>query len=85
MEAVIVNYRRGKRTQNTRQMVVKIKGAKTKADAEKYVGKTIEWTTQTGRKVEGKVTKAHGGTGSVLARFEPALPGQAIGTKAKIV
>ena len=85
MEAVVMSYRRGVRTQNTNQMILKPEGAKTKADAEKLVGKTVEWTTSTGKKLTGKVSKPHGGNGAVLAQFNPGLPGQAIGTKAKIV
>jgi large subunit ribosomal protein L35Ae len=85
MEATIVNYRRGRNTQTTNQMVLQPEGAKNKADAEKLVGKAVEWTTQTGKKMSGKVSKPHGGNGAILARFEPGLPGQAVGTKAKIL
>jgi len=85
MEAVIMNYRRGRNTQNTRQMVILPAGNKTKADAEKLIGKTVEWKTGTGKVLQGKVSKPHGTKGAVLAQFSPSLPGQAIGTKAKIV
>jgi len=85
MEAVIVNYRRGRNTQTNNQMVLQPKGAKAKADAQKLIGKTVEWTTSAGNKMTGTVTRVHGGNGAVVARFEKGLPGQAIGTKAKIV
>jgi len=85
MEAVIVSYRRGRRTQNTRQMVIKPEGSATKEEAEKLVGKTVEWETASGKKMTGKVSKPHGAKGAVLAQFDPGLPGQAIGTKAQIV
>ncbi|MBU0761727.1 MAG: 50S ribosomal protein L35ae, partial [Candidatus Altiarchaeota archaeon] len=29
--------------------------------------------------------RAHGAKGAIIARFEPGLPGQAIGTKTKIL
>jgi|WetSurMetagenome_2_1015567.scaffolds.fasta_scaffold867551_2 ribosomal protein L35AE/L33A len=85
MEAVIVNYRRGVRTQNTRQMVIQPSGTKSKADAEKLLGKTVEWSTAAGNKLTGTVTRVHGGNGAIVAQFPKGLPGQAIGTKAKIL
>ena len=85
MEAVIVNYRRGRNTQNNRQMVLQPQGCKAKADAEKLIGKAVEWTTSAGNKLEGVVSRAHGTRGAVVAQFPKGLPGQAIGTKAKIL
>lgn len=85
MDATVISYRRGRRTQNTRQMVLYPKDVKSKDDAEKLIGKTVEWTTESGKKMTGKVSKAHGCKGAVLAQFDPGLPGQAIGTCAKIV
>ena len=85
MEAVIVNYRIGRRTQTVKQMVLQPKNSKTKADAEKLIGKKVEWTTTSGKKLEGEVKKTHGTKGAVLAKFERGLPGQALGTKAEIL
>ena len=85
MEATIVNYRVGKRTQTVKQMVLQPKAGKTKADAEKLVGKKVEWTTESGKKLSGTVTKPHGRNGAVLAKFEKGLPGQALGTKVEIL
>jgi large subunit ribosomal protein L35Ae len=85
MEAVIVSYRRGRRTQNTNQMIIQPAASKTKEDATKLLGKTVEWTTEADKKMTGKITRVHGGNGAVVAQFNPGLPGQATGTKAKIV
>jgi ribosomal protein L35AE/L33A len=85
MEALVANYRRGRRTQNTYQMVIQPSEAKNKEDAEKLIGKKVEWVTASGKKMTGDITRAHGAKGAVIARFEPGLPGQAIGTKAKIL
>ncbi|MFA4983551.1 MAG: 50S ribosomal protein L35ae, partial [Candidatus Micrarchaeia archaeon] len=38
----------------------------------------------TGKEIIGKVSKAHGNSGAVLARFDKGLPGQAIGTEVEI-
>ncbi len=80
-----MSYRRGRRTQNTRQMVIRPDGPKSKEDAEKLIGKTVEWMTASGKKMTGTVSKPHGSKGAVLAQFDPGLPGQAIGTSAQIV
>jgi large subunit ribosomal protein L35Ae len=84
MEAIITSYRRGRRTQNTKQMILQPEDAKNKEDAGKLLGKTVEWKTASGRVMTGKVSKIHGSKGAVLAQFDPGLPGQAIGSKAQI-
>jgi ribosomal protein L35AE/L33A len=60
-------------------------GSKTKEDAQKLIGKTVEWTTTAGAKLTGKISRVHGGKGAIVAQFPKGLPGQAIGTKAKIL
>ena len=35
-------------------------------------------------KIVGKISKAHGNGGAVLARFDKGLPGQAVGTEVDI-
>ncbi|MFH1402841.1 MAG: 50S ribosomal protein L35ae [Candidatus Altiarchaeota archaeon] len=85
MEAVVVSYRGGRRTQNNKQMVLQPADSKSKEDAEKLLGKKVEWTTSSGKKLAGEVTRTHGGKGAVVAHFENGLPGQALGTKAEIL
>ncbi len=85
MEATITSYRRGRRTQNTRQMIIQPADSNSREEAEKLVGKKVEWTTPSGKKLEGKVSKPHGSKGAVLAQFDTGLPGQAIGTTAEIL
>jgi len=85
MEAIIVNYRIGRRTQEVKQMVLLPQDSKNKGDAEKLLGKKVEWTTSSGKKLTGEVTRTHGSKGAVVAKFDKGLPGQAIGTKAQII
>lgn len=85
MDAIVISYRRGRRTQNTYQMVMQPQETKNKEEALKLIGKKVEWTTPSGKKLTGDVTRAHGAKGAIVARFEPGLPGQAIGTKAQIL
>ena len=81
MKGVIVNYRRGRHTQNPYQMIVKVEGVESKEDAEKLVGKEVIWKTPSGKEIKGKVSGTHGNKGAVRVRFEKGMPGQAIGTE----
>ncbi|MFC2162887.1 50S ribosomal protein L35ae [Candidatus Altiarchaeota archaeon] len=85
MEAVVINYRGGKRTQNNKQMVLQPVETSTRDEAGKLIGKKVEWTSPAGKKLEGKVTRAHGGKGAVIAAFDAGLPGQSLGTKVQIL
>ena len=60
-------------------------GVTSKEQAEKLLDKTAVWTTPSGNKINGKVTKVHGRNGSVLVKFEKGLPGQSLGTEAEII
>ncbi|MAE13872.1 50S ribosomal protein L35ae [Candidatus Woesearchaeota archaeon] len=83
MEAAIKNYRGGKHTQKTNQMVVVPPNTTTKEEATKLVGKSV--TYNTGKKdITGKITGAHGNSGAVKVLFETGMPGQAISKKVKI-
>lgn len=85
MKARVINYRRGKRTQKTNQFILQPEKSKNKEDAAKLLGKKAEWTTPSGRKLTGEVTRIHGNSGAVVARFQKGLPGQALGTEIEIL
>ena len=85
MKATIVNYRGGRHTQKTNEMIVEVEGVGSKEDAKKLLKKKVEWTTPSGKKIAGVITKLHGGKGCVLARFERGLPGQALGTELEVI
>ncbi len=83
IEGVILNFRRGKRTQDTGQVIIRFEGVEGK-EAGKFIGKKIVWVSKRGRKIEGKILGLHGSSGSLRAKFKKNLPGQAIGTKVYI-
>jgi large subunit ribosomal protein L35Ae len=85
MEGVIVNYRRGRKTQTTNQMVVLVPGYD-KKKAESLIGKTVSFVCEGKNKttITGKVTALHGNKGAVRVLFERGMPGQAIGGKVSI-
>ncbi|MDA3856061.1 MAG: 50S ribosomal protein L35ae [Candidatus Woesearchaeota archaeon] len=86
MEGIIVNYRRGRKTQTTNQMIVLVPGTDSKETAEKLVGKTVTYVCEGKAKKEitGTISAIHGGKGAVRVHFITGMPGQAIGGSVKI-
>jgi len=84
MRARIVNYRQGRHTQTTNQMIIKVDGVTSKEDAAKLVGKSVCWKSPAGKELKGKVSAAHGNSGCVRALFETGLPGQSVGTEVSL-
>jgi len=85
MKAIIMNYRGSQKEHHNKQMIIKAEGIDKRADAAKLVGKTATFTTQTGRKISGKVSSPHGNKGAVRVIFsEKGLPGQALGQKVDV-
>ena len=86
MQGVIASFRRGRRTQNTRQMIVLVDGTDTKAKASKLIGKVVSWHAPGKNKkvLKGKISAPHGGKGAVRVIFEIGVPGQALGQKVTI-
>ena len=85
MEGIIVNYRRGRKTQKMNQMVIFIPG-NDKKKSESLVGKEVVYTCtgKVKKQIVGKVTAVHGGKGNVRVLFETGMPGQAIGQKVEV-
>ncbi|MCA9459519.1 MAG: 50S ribosomal protein L35ae [Nanoarchaeota archaeon] len=85
MEGIIVNYRRGRKTQTTNQMIVIIPDVD-KEKAAKLVGKTATYTCEGKNKkqIKGTISAVHGNKGAVRILFETGMPGQAIGGKITI-
>jgi large subunit ribosomal protein L35Ae len=85
MEGKIINFRRGRNTVKEKHYLIDV-GAKNRKDAEKYVGKIVEWKSLGAKPktIVGKITGAHGNNGMVRAIFEKGLPGQSITTKVEV-
>ena len=85
MEAIISAYRGSYKTQVNNQMILIPEGINNKEEAAKLHGKKAVWTTPSGKKIEGIITKPHGNKGAVRVRFDQGgLPGQALGKKISI-
>ena len=84
MDGIIVNYRGSHKTQHPNQMIIKIDGVDSKEKAMEFIKKEVIWLTPTKKEMKGTILKEHGNKGAVRVRFDPGLPGQAIGSKVKI-
>ena len=84
MEAILLNYRRGRHTQTVNQLLLEVEGCDTKAMASKFIGKRVIWKSVAGKEIFGKVTQPHGTRGVLRIRFSRGLPGDAIGDKVEI-
>jgi large subunit ribosomal protein L35Ae len=82
--AKIIQFRRGRKTIIKRHFLIEIEGVSNKKEAEKFIGKEIEWKSPAGKIIKGKIAATHGNKGVVRAIFEKGLPGQAITNKVEI-
>jgi len=84
MKAVVVQFRRGKRTVHERHFLLQVEGINSREEAKNLVGKEVEWKSPAGKIIKGKIAAPHGNKGLVRAIFEKGLPGQALTTYAEI-
>ena len=80
MIGVVVNYRRGRHTVRTNQIIVHFENINSREEASKLIGKKILWVSPGKRKFFiGKITAPHGNKGNIRVAFRRGLPGQIIG------
>ena len=79
----VVQFRRGRKTMTEKHFLLDL-GSKTRGEATKLVGKSVEWKSPAGKIIRGKVSGAHGNKGLVRAIFEIGLPGQAVTTEVEM-
>ena len=80
----VIQFRRGKKTIHERHFLIAIEEISTRKDAEKFVGKNVEWKSPAGKIIKGKIASAHGSKGVIRAIFEKGLPGLAVTTEDEI-
>lgn len=83
MKGKVIQFRRGRTTVTEKHFLLDV-GAKTRKDAEKFVGKDVTWTSPAGKIIKGKISAPHGGKGLVRAIFEIGLPGQALNMEIEV-
>jgi len=85
MIASIVSFRRSVNHTYGNQMILFIENSNNREKAEKFVGKKLEYKTESGKIIKGEVTAPHGNSGNVLAKFETGMPGQSLGKTVNIL
>lgn len=78
---IIQNYRRGPKSQKTRDCLIKINNIEKRKD--KLIGKKVGWPS-INPYLYGKIIRPHGRKGTFRVRFSKSLPGQALGTNVVI-
>ena len=86
LEGVISNYKQGRHTLHPKHCIIVFPNIDSRKKANKLIGRTVVWTSSTGKELKGTITRAHGNKGAIRAHFKNAgVPGQALGQKVKIV
>lgn len=83
MKGIVVQFRRGKHRIHERHFLLDV-GMKNREEAKAMAGKKVAWTSTGGKRIEGKISDAHGNNGLVRAIFERGLPGQALISEVEI-
>jgi large subunit ribosomal protein L35Ae len=84
IQGIIVNYRRGPKTQRSKECIIQFIHVNSVSEASRLIGRKIAWKIVKS-KIIGKIVTLHGKKGLVRARFRKGVPGQALGTTVELV
>jgi large subunit ribosomal protein L35Ae len=85
MEGIIINFKRGRKTQTPNQMIITIP-KHDKKKAESLVGKKVVYMCdgKDKKEITGEIKATHGNSGALRVLFERGMPGQAIGQRVEV-
>ena len=79
---VVLNYRLGGKSQRPKQCLIKVLGVEEWA-SKRLFGWKVGWPLDD-PKIFGRITGRHGRRGTLKAKFEKGLPGQALGGRVRV-
>jgi large subunit ribosomal protein L35Ae len=84
MKAKVLNFRRGRHTQKTNQLLLSVRDVDSRSAASKFIGKKVVWKTKSGKVIAGKIASPHGNNGVLRARFSMGISGEVLGKELEI-
>jgi len=92
-KGIVLGFRRSLHDQKTNQSLIKIQGVHDSIDTPFYLGKRVAYIYRAKKSIKdtkirviwGRVTKAHGNSGVVRARFRSNLPPHAFGASVRVM
>jgi len=85
MKGTIVNFRSSVHTQKDSHMIVTCPEIDSREKAIGMVGKDVEFKTQAGKTIKGRVAAPHGNKGALRVIFETGMPGQSLSQQVDIL
>ena len=93
VKGTVLGFKRGARNQYCHTSLIKIEGVEESPAVDFYLGKRIAYIFKAGsvkkgskfRVIWGRVTRPHGSSGTVRAKFRRNLPPQAIGGPVRVM
>lgn len=84
MIARVVNFRMGRKTQRSNQILLSVKDVGSREEAAAFIGKMVVLKTKSGKELHGKVASPHGNNGVLRARFSKGVPAEILGKDIEI-